>query len=693
MNDDIINELYLPLSNPNEDLETISNNNFKPLLDAIKFEIRSEDKRDKGIDFHIEIKGTNKSGATVYTNFRFAVQLKATENIKPNKDGSISLQLNTSNINYLLRNPMPAYYILYFKETNTFYFESINDFVAILYEKDINWNNQQTHIIRFNKTLDKIAINGIYNATMHKGKFQRIINEKTILRSMSANPKDKILFDKDFNVSADSEIRTIIEAIGLDLVNEAKWSDILAVHKTASGTVASTAMYNLVLGIANYHSGKWMEALSFFRRAKNLKSELSQELIDHMRFFESKIKLSIGMLTTKQFQEIMNELERAEYLGLYIRLEQAKKTFTEQMDVPGQREKLLAEMASISNHPNADESIQLNVKSELLLLEGFRINMEYIQRVCRINAFEIELGPNSELRKNSILKFIADNAQWSIEIKELKEKAKLYRNEIVYYNTVLIEAKIRYQFLAQAASVKIVIEIPGAPELDMPDNAEMCESLLSMASQGFDYFNRIEHIENCIAALSLIYEILHFMGRFDDASKCLATIEKLVELYDLADQRSKVEYLKNGGTTHEQFKSFIDDSTESIENSRKAHDRYVQQRAEMEEMDKEEEKNKGDKPKEGYLHLHLFPIGYFQFPSTSKDKVYEILNVADNAIQQLDEVFELVVPVVNILYDKVEEEGYREGNAAARGSKSWDNIYRIRKAFYENKFYRFEIRM
>lgn len=689
MKDDIINELYLPLSNPNEDLETISNNKFKPLLDVRKFEIRSEDKRDKGIDFNIEIKGANKRGETVYTNFRFAVQLKATENIKPNTDGSISLQLNTSNINYLLRNPMPAYYILFFKQTNTFYFESINDFVADLYEKDINWNNQQTHIIRFSKKLEKNSIDEIYNDTLKKGKFQRIINEKTILRSMSANPEDKILFDKDFNVSADSEIRTIIEAIGLDLVNEAKWSDILAVHKTASGTVASTAMYNLVLGIANYHSGKWIDALSFFSTAKHLKSELSQELIDHMRFFEAKIKLSIGMLTTEQFQEIMSELERAEYLGLYIRLEQAKKEFTEQMDGPGQREKLLAEMNSIANHPQADENIKLNVKSELLLLEGFRINMEYIQRVCRINAFEIELGPDADLRRNSIIKFIADNAQWNNEIKELQDKAKAYKNEIVHHNTLLIEAKIRYQFLAQAASIKIVTELPGSPQLEMPDNVEMCESLLGMVSKGVDYFNKIGHVENCIAAMSLVYEISHFIERFDNADRCLVTIEKLVESYDLADQRSKVEYLKNGGTTHEQFKFFMAESTKS---TRKAHERYIKQRAEMEKMD-DEEKQIEDKPTKGYLQLHLFPIGYFQFPSTSKDKVYEILNVTENAIQQLDEVFKMVIPVVNILYDKVEEEGYREGNAAARNSKSWDNIYRIRKAFYENKFYRFELRI
>ncbi|KUJ59513.1 hypothetical protein AR687_22865 [Flavobacteriaceae bacterium CRH] len=95
-------DINLPKVNPNEDLETISNNFFRPLFDVRKFEIRSETLRDKGIDFHIELKKEQSSGDWVYTNFRFAVQLKATESIEANADGSFSIQIYSSNINYLL---------------------------------------------------------------------------------------------------------------------------------------------------------------------------------------------------------------------------------------------------------------------------------------------------------------------------------------------------------------------------------------------------------------------------------------------------------------------------------------------------------------------------------------------------------------------------------------------------------------
>ena len=83
--DSILNEMDLTLANPNEALETISNNLFFPLFDTSKFEVRPVDVEDKGIDYHFQIKKSNK-----HTNFQFTVQLKATDSRKMKPDGSIS---------------------------------------------------------------------------------------------------------------------------------------------------------------------------------------------------------------------------------------------------------------------------------------------------------------------------------------------------------------------------------------------------------------------------------------------------------------------------------------------------------------------------------------------------------------------------------------------------------------------------
>jgi hypothetical protein len=77
------NHYSLPRSSSQEDLETISRNKLALLFDPILFELRHETQWDKGIDLTLEIKQHG-----YYTNFHFAVQLKATATIKANKDGS-----------------------------------------------------------------------------------------------------------------------------------------------------------------------------------------------------------------------------------------------------------------------------------------------------------------------------------------------------------------------------------------------------------------------------------------------------------------------------------------------------------------------------------------------------------------------------------------------------------------------------
>jgi hypothetical protein len=111
---------------------------------------------------------------------------------------------------------------------------------------------------------------------------------------------------------------------------------------------------------------------------------------------------------------------------------------------------------------------------------------------------------------------------------------------------------------------------------------------------------------------------------------------------------------------------------------------------EMTKMDEEERKQK--RPKTKYLHIHLFPIGYFQFPEKSTDKVYEILNIQNPDLKKhFDHLFTFVIPIVNIYYSEITEEGPRDGKLAHNGIENFRNIYRVRKSFFENKFFRDEL--
>ena len=688
IDDNILDEMNLPLASSNEDLETISNNHLKPLFDVTKFEIRSENLRDKGIDFHIEIKRENAKKKITYLNFHFAIQLKATDSKEVNKDGSISLQLYTSNINYLLNNPMPAFYVLYFQSTNTFYYESINDFAKTLYEKDANWNSQASHVLRFDKKLDASGLEEMYQLTLKKGKFQRTINEKSVMQSLSISADDKILFDADLNISDDAEIRKLIEAIGLEIINEGKWKDVIFVHKKASGNVASSAKYNLVLGIANYYSGNLIEALSFFKAATNFKTELTEDLQNHLKYFETTVKYSIGLLSDDDYNKKMQALENTDNVGLYIKLEKAKRDYVKSLNnnSKDRYEKYVADVQSVINDPKANDSIRLNAKCELILFEGFKKNMDYVKSVSMINALEEGIGPNVEMRKNAAIKFMQANKAWYKNVQALKTEASDSKNYFSYYTATINEVKVTYEFEVYTNLVFIVQEIPGVPKQEKPDNKPTFDRLMDKINHTCDFFHQIGHIENLVAALSARYEILHYLKDSEKANKTISELENIIDTYDLTEQRNKLETLKNNGTTHEKFKVWMDEIFEEAAAQKKEREESL---AEMTRMD-EKERNIKDKSKKDNLPINLFPIGYFQFPKKEKSKVYEILNINAGAAKIFDNMFEMVIPVANIYYNPITQEGFVDGKLAEKGIESWRNIYRIRKAFYENKFYRFE---
>jgi hypothetical protein len=87
----------LPKADRNSEIQKLSIRAFEAALPVDKFTFRSEPIEDAGVDGSLELKidGT-------YTNLRAQVQLKGTDSEKTNQDGSISVEVNVSNLNYLL---------------------------------------------------------------------------------------------------------------------------------------------------------------------------------------------------------------------------------------------------------------------------------------------------------------------------------------------------------------------------------------------------------------------------------------------------------------------------------------------------------------------------------------------------------------------------------------------------------------
>jgi hypothetical protein len=677
-----MDEMQLPAANVKEDLETLSSNKFKLLFEVARFEIRSEDRRDKGIDFSIEIK---KNGA--YTNFRSVVQLKATGSISANNDGSYSLQIQTSNINYLFNSVLPAFYVLYVQQTDTFYYEELGDFIQQLQENNADWETQETNVLRFNKFLNASAVDGWYNSILKKGKFQRQIHERMAVRNAAVSPSDKIAFDIDLNVTDDAQIRNTIETYGILMDNQGRWNDIIKLHKQATGTVATTAKYNLMLGIANYHTGNLSEAMSFFKAAVRLKEELSPLLQNHLQFFDITTRYSIGILSEVDYLQKIGGLESHPSIGLYVKLDKAKRTFllSEEMHSEEKFNNFQNEIQSIIDDANADTNVILEAKCELILYEGYRNNINYVKDISGLNLLEESIGTDVNARKQHAQAFVEKFMEWYINVQKLKEEAVNSHSHFTCHHAMLNEVKITYEFCVYRKAIQQQREANGFPKEQMYDQAEVFNPLLKMLDEVLEYYSGIDHVLNKAATLALKYEIMHYVGNMDEAQTIFQELGNLIENNDLVELKERFDYLKIEGPMHTRFDAWI---AGIFEKRKKYAETSKQQSAEMEEMDRKDKE--ANKPNNGCYKIHLFPIGYFQLPKEKLQTAFEILNVnVDRTKKQFENMLASnIVPIANLYNNPITQEGPLNGMAENKGLEGWENLYRVRKAFYENKFYR-----
>lgn len=191
--------MKLPKVNQEESKESLSINKLKLLLGSELFEIRDVAFRDKGVDLVVEIK---KDGS--YSGFDLFVQVKATSSIKTNKDASYSKSIETSNLNYLINKGETSIYILYVLEKDKFYFEWAVEFYLGIKHKIEDYEDQESHTLRFKKELSIDVISNIHEKVYNRGLERRRELENKIdfvPITLSTKDENKSIFDSLFDLT------------------------------------------------------------------------------------------------------------------------------------------------------------------------------------------------------------------------------------------------------------------------------------------------------------------------------------------------------------------------------------------------------------------------------------------------------------------------------------------------------------
>lgn len=675
--------MKLPKVNPNEELEQESRDRLRLLLPRDKFEIRDEIQQDKGIDLNIELKDEG-----LFTNFRFNVQLKASGKGKRDKMGVPWISISTSNIQYLLNGGIPAFYIHFIKAENSFYYCDLGALFTLLNDKDQNWENQGTHTLKFPYKLDSHAINTIYESVLKKSRAIRKVNEKLALSSAFLNSGNSIRIDQNLSVNDDIEIRNLVESIGFNLINEGRWAEILNLHNKASGTIANTAKYNLIIGIAYYNSSELYSALKHFKKALSQTEALDVSLQNHLKYFTLSSKYILGIIEEPEFQKDIQILDRDPNLNSYLRIQNAKQAYVEDLEegIINSFEILKDKLKEIELEPSTPLSLKLISRVESFFYGGSELTKSFAIRFSRVLA----KNPTEAQKANSVSIITDEWIAYDLEFQTFIDELAGKKEGFILHLSRIYQAKVWYKFFVVSTLTKIDFRNQDENVLNAAHEARSTslKEYLSHLEKAISFFKKIIFPENIVAALSLKIEILHFQGHLNLAKETINELTVLVEELDLPEAKRKLKWLLMGGMEHQRFNQLLNSAITPISDDMKEWNALTE---EMKKMDSQESNIKVGFQDNCY-DIELFPIGNFQFPKTKLNTVFRILRIEDDQVKNnLQKSLGSNGAIVNIFYESISKVGIREGLQANKGIENWRYVFRVRSAFFKNGFRRKQI--
>jgi tetratricopeptide (TPR) repeat protein len=538
----------LPKVNPNENLETLSGNLLRLIFPAARFEIRSETERDKGIDFHIELKKEIASGGSAYTNFRFAVQLKATQTAHTNTDESLSLQISSSNISYLLNNGMPAYYILYHQPSDHFYYENVLCFLNQLQEKDVTWQEKEKHSLRFSKLLNPEAVSGIYEDTYRNGLLLRKINQQLKFSSSGENTH-VVLIDTDHNVYSTAENIEYIEQFGADLINRHYFNAIIQIEQRSHPRSLEPARFNLFCGIAYFQLGNLYKAMELLKKANreiesfepNVQAMLTHTILNG--------KYLLGMMSKENFDIEMQKVNQNIQSGTFFHIERAYDELSSNRAETGTAIKKFYDSVKSILEQEKNSQIRTIAYNRILMAESiiliYDLTLNFTYFIGRVR---------EPLKTRTYLEWLELERSFLARLSSLTQYALKCNYYIGAANLTITRIKWNYEksihthYLSNWSKRSFDLQVPISQDM-LESLRGDCVQLDKTAAM----YEMLEFKENVLSCWILKFQMLHLAGELDAALTVRNEILDMIEKYEFEGLRNEYTVIFNNGTAHELF--------------------------------------------------------------------------------------------------------------------------------------------
>jgi hypothetical protein len=518
----------LPISSEESARQRESFAALERVLPSDRLVFRRECKDDLGSDGTIELQYQGRG-----TNFRSCAQVKARSGIKENVDGSISVPVEVSNLNYLANSSCPLY-IIYRPETDELRYAWARDEFMDFINREEKWKYQQTVTIRFIKILNREACDEIADRILRDGRLTRSVNDKLQLLALVSTPLLRI--DRDaLDVETSEEAFDSILEQGLYLIASGHANSVLELSRLLTLDQLRVASLQLILGYAEYSRGRFLRALDHFADIQREATALTEQQHSLRVFLTAACELEIGQLKEDEF---------------FKRLESWRSEAPSDLAIQYDLMQLWSDVKEVSNrterrerqrklHNYAAEIIELTEVLPVLKFQAERyilaIRAEWISaQAIGVITFSNQSEPiilrqvfGEKTPQEHLQSVMSEWEAWEKRVQNLRERVLSFGHEPMACSI---------DYLLESGRLALVAgRIHGAAHLgkDLPSpNSEMRDRLIELIEKA-DLLGQVEIRTRVRLLLAEFLDILEFKEEAIELAKDVMAEARLLQFNDL----------------------------------------------------------------------------------------------------------------------------------------------------------------
>ena len=456
----------LPTADQKGTLERQSLSALRARLPPDRFLIRDEQVDDYGVDLSIEVLVAGKA-----TNCRAQVQVKARSGLRANMDGSFSVSVDVSNINYLMNGPCPVY-VLYRPESNSVLFTFAQDEFRRLREENPAWADRSTFTIRFGTELNEHHHNAFAERVLTEAQRHRELRDAVAVATPTARHRFEVTsgVENKSVLSADQAEQALLQH-GLSLVSRGltgRVFELLAL--VPRPLIQKSGILMLVQGSAEFATGHYIAAQASIREASASPTGLEDEELQFLSYLRYAVDYALGELAPDEFRARCDEWRATapRYLSLQYELARlwslhADLGEVEGGDLIGELSRVVRQLGELSDAPGA--LVQQARLLEIFMRAGSSAG-ELLQAASLANQpsawwLAYDKQP-SEVIRTALQRTLA----WRDSMNKLLPEIREAGNPILYCNSVHARDTTEVFVLSQVRMAAIILgrtppPIPG----------------------------------------------------------------------------------------------------------------------------------------------------------------------------------------------------------------------------------------